>query len=55
VAIGRPEEVAGVEGSHTGQWLRTVLPTWDGQRPSEAPPHRGIRVVARAGAEARAS
>ena len=63
VAMGRPEEVAGVEGSHTGQWLRTVLPTWDGQRPSEAPPHRGSRpgddsdsaVVARAGAEARAS
>src|ERR1700712_3987859 len=25
VASGRPEEVALVEGSHTGQWLRTVL------------------------------
>src|SRR5688572_15756788 len=27
VAEGRPEEVASVENSHTGRWLRTVLPT----------------------------
>src|SRR5690349_7587341 len=26
IATGRPEEVARVAGSHTGQWLRTVLP-----------------------------
>ena len=26
VATGRPEEVARVSGSYTGQWLRTVLP-----------------------------
>ncbi len=26
VASGRPEEVARVEASHTGRWLRTVLP-----------------------------
>jgi excinuclease ABC subunit A len=26
VATGRPEEVARVEASHTGRWLRTVLP-----------------------------
>jgi excinuclease ABC subunit A len=26
VAAGRPEEVAKVEASHTGRWLRTVLP-----------------------------
>jgi len=26
VATGRPEDVAKVERSHTGQWLRTVLP-----------------------------
>jgi len=25
VAMGRPEEVAAVDGSHTGKWLRTVL------------------------------
>jgi excinuclease ABC subunit A len=29
VAMGRPEEIAGVPGSHTGEWLRTVLPDWD--------------------------
>jgi len=28
VATGRPEDVAAVEGSHTGVWLRTVLPAW---------------------------
>ena len=26
VAMGRPEEVAQVDASHTGRWLRTVLP-----------------------------
>jgi excinuclease ABC subunit A len=25
VAMGRPEEIALVEGSHTGQWLRPLL------------------------------
>ena len=29
IAMGRPEDVAGVSGSHTGEWLRTVLPDWD--------------------------
>src|SRR5688500_9945687 len=29
VAVGRPEEVAAVAGSHTGEWLRTVLPDWN--------------------------
>ncbi len=29
VAAGRPEEVAGVASSHTGMWLRTVLPDWN--------------------------
>ena len=28
VAMGRPEEVAAIEQSHTGRWLRTVLPEW---------------------------
>jgi excinuclease ABC subunit A len=41
VASGRPEEVAKVEASHTGQWLRTVL------RNGGAPPS--------VGAESRAS
>jgi excinuclease ABC subunit A len=26
VAVGRPEDVAAIESSHTGRWLRTVLP-----------------------------
>jgi excinuclease ABC subunit A len=29
VAMGRPEEIAGVAGSYTGEWLRTVLPDWN--------------------------
>ncbi|MEO6526185.1 MAG: excinuclease ABC subunit UvrA [Gemmatimonadaceae bacterium] len=29
IAAGRPEEVAAVSGSHTGLWLRTVLPDWN--------------------------
>jgi excinuclease ABC subunit A len=39
VATGRPEEVAKVKGSYTGQWLRTVLPGFaehDAQRPRRA-------------------
>jgi excinuclease ABC subunit A len=39
VAIGRPEEVAAIEQSHTGRWLRTVLPEWatrDGKGASSA-------------------
>jgi excinuclease ABC subunit A len=26
VAMGRPEDIVAVEASHTGRWLRTVLP-----------------------------
>jgi len=29
VATGRPEEIAAVSASHTGMWLRTVLPDWN--------------------------
>jgi excinuclease ABC subunit A len=29
IATGRPEEVAALEASHTGRWLRTVLATTD--------------------------
>ena len=45
VAMGRPEEVAAIEGSHTGQWLRTVLPP-DGVRRADggsAAPREGSR------------
>ncbi|HEU5175639.1 MAG TPA: excinuclease ABC subunit UvrA, partial [Gemmatimonadaceae bacterium] len=37
VAAGRPEDVAAVEASHTGRWLRTVLPDWRTPRPELAP------------------
>jgi excinuclease ABC subunit A len=36
VATGRPEEIARAKGSHTGEWLRTVLPGFaehDARRP----------------------
>lgn len=33
VATGRPEEIARVPGSHTGRWLRTVLPAADEPEP----------------------
>jgi len=33
VAMGRPEEVAALDASHTGRWLRTVLP---GRVPAQA-------------------
>jgi excinuclease ABC subunit A len=33
VTMGRPEDVARVAASHTGRWLRTVLPETRGQRP----------------------
>ena len=38
VAMGRPEEVAQVERSHTGRWLRTVLPAHGAME--SAPPER---------------
>ena len=37
VGMGRPEDLAGIEGSHTGEWLRTVLPD---PRPASAPKRR---------------
>ncbi len=42
VAMGRPEEVAEVEESHTGRWLRTVLPA------TSAPKGTGRKAKARA-------
>jgi excinuclease ABC subunit A len=43
VAAGRPEEVARTDGSYTGQWLRTVLPSFD-----EHERHRPLRADAHA-------
>ncbi|HEV7991922.1 MAG TPA: excinuclease ABC subunit UvrA, partial [Gemmatimonadaceae bacterium] len=45
VAAGRPEEVAAVEGSHTGIWLRTVLPDWNLPSGARRAAHTGKPVV----------
>jgi excinuclease ABC subunit A len=56
VAMGRPEEVAQVEASHTGRWLRRVLsadapiPSREADAPRDEPAPRRAR-----GARARAS
>ena len=45
VATGRPEDVARVEASHTGQWLRTVLPGFgehDAQRPRRSAARQAV-------------
>jgi excinuclease ABC subunit A len=41
VAAGRPEEVAAVAGSHTGEWLRTVLPDWNKPSGAKRAAHTG--------------
>jgi excinuclease ABC subunit A len=48
VAMGRPEEVASVEASHTGRWLRTVLPASAVTQASATAPGRGKRMHVRA-------
>jgi len=48
VATGRPEEVARVEGSHTGRWLRTVLPAAGVPEGVAAAAGRGKRAHVRA-------
>jgi excinuclease ABC subunit A len=48
IAAGRPEDVARVAGSYTGQWLRTVLPgfkEYDGRRPRVSKPPRVSQAV----------
>ena len=48
IAAGRPEDVARVVGSYTGQWLRTVLPgfkEYDGRRPRVSKPPRVSQAV----------
>jgi excinuclease ABC subunit A len=45
VASGRPEEIARVESSYTGQWLRTVLPgfpEYDARRPGQSKPRQRV-------------
>jgi excinuclease ABC subunit A len=55
VAMGRPEEVAAVETSHTGQWLRTVLPDWDSPSGAQRAAHSGRAAIASTRKRARAS
>jgi len=46
VAMGRPEEIAGVPSSHTGTWLRTVLPDWNKPAGARRAEHGGPPRVA---------
>jgi hypothetical protein len=57
VAMGRPEEIAAVEASHTGRWLRTVLPDWNKPSGVRRAEHGGKPRIATAlqGKRARAS
>lgn len=47
IAMGRPEEVAAVERSHTGQWLRSVLPDWRENAAQRAAPVADTRATPR--------
>jgi excinuclease ABC subunit A len=55
VAMGRPEEVAAVQGSHTGHWLRTVLPDWNAASGARRAAHSGRVAAAGSRTRARAS
>ena len=54
VAMGRPEEVAATPGSHTGEWLRTVLPDWDAPSGARRADHAGEKRVEQSSARTRA-
>jgi excinuclease ABC subunit A len=54
VAIGRPEEVAAVEESHTGMWLRTVLPDWNRPSGAKRASHGGATLIEPAASRRRA-
>jgi excinuclease ABC subunit A len=54
VAAGRPEEVAAVSGSHTGEWLRTVLPDWNMASGLRRASHGGKPAIATASQRRRA-
>ena len=54
VAVGRPEDVAAVKGSHTGEWLRTVLPDWDKPSGVKRAAHGGAPRIAPAAGRSRA-
>ncbi|MFL5617066.1 MAG: excinuclease ABC subunit UvrA [Gemmatimonadaceae bacterium] len=54
VAVGRPEEVAAIAGSHTGEWLRTVLPDWNKASGLRRAAHTGKPAIATAAQRRRA-
>jgi len=54
VATGRPEEVAAVDGSHTGHWLRGVLPDWDKPSGAKRASHGGKPSIAATASRRRA-
>ena len=54
VAVGRPEEVAAVDASHTGVWLRTVLPDWNAASGVKRARHGGTPHVTSSPARKRA-
>jgi excinuclease ABC subunit A len=54
VAAGRPEEVAAIAGSHTGEWLRTVLPDWNQASGLRRAAHSGKPAIATAAQRRRA-
>jgi len=54
VAVGRPEEVAAIAGSHTGEWLRTVLPDWNQASGLRRAAHAGKPAIATAAQRRRA-
>jgi len=54
VAVGRPEEVAAIAGSHTGEWLRTVLPDWNQASGLRRAAHTGKPAIATAAQRRRA-
>ena len=54
VATGRPEEIAAVKNSHTGIWLRTVLPDWNLPTGARRALHGGVSSAAKPPARKRA-
>ena len=54
VAMGRPEEVAAIRASHTGEWLRTVLPDWNQPSGTRRAAHTGKPSIATTPARKRA-
>jgi excinuclease ABC subunit A len=54
VGMGRPEEIAAIDRSHTGVWLRTVLPDWNAPSGAKRASHAGAAPLAAAPKRSRA-